>query len=340
MRRSTDSTCSSRRWGRKRPDRRISMAGGGAAEWRPQWRLAVAVGGGSRVSRVGGGWPAIRALSVVAPDRFGGCPRHARVALNRAFGPVPVVQDERRTKADGGTVVKEERTRTMEQPSAAATGEGLSVMVTASDPLTSLLLTERLSDLELVAVPIGLDDMIETSRSGRFDAMIAVPPVSLLDYTESGWHDALVGVEPALAMAILATPRVPVRAVAGVRRSGGGIALLDSRTPTSLWTVLASIRFAMTGRHTIDPAFAEQSDDRALGGFSAAERLVFELLACGYSNRAIATQLFLSERTVETHVRQIFMRLGLAEDASINRRVLAARLAFDGTADVSSRRSR
>ena len=223
---------------------------------------------------------------------------------------------------------------------AASTGEGLSVMVTAADPLTALLLTERLSDLELSAQQVAFDDMVEQSQSGRFDAVIAVPPLSLLDYTEGRWHEALVGVDQGLALAVLASPRVPVRAIAGVRPAGGGLALLDSTTPPSLWTVIASIRFAMTGRHTIDSAFTAYGEQKVLGGFSPAERLVYELLACGYSNRAIAGQLFLSERTVETHVRQIFMRLGLSEDASTNRRVLAARLALDGTAQVSSNRSR
>lgn len=219
-------------------------------------------------------------------------------------------------------------------------GPALAVMVTGADQLTTLLLSERLSDEQLSVVQVGLEEMIDQSRSGRFDAVIAIPPISLLEYTAGGWHDALVGVDEGLPLTILATPRVPVRAVAGVRRSSVGLALLDSTSPTSVWTVVTSIRLAMTGRRTIDSVFTGQRDASVLGGFSPAERLVYELLACGCSNRAIAQQLFLSERTVETHVRQIFMRLGLAEDPSTNRRVLAARLALDGSAGVPSTRSR
>ena len=270
---------------------------------------------------------------------IGGDAHRARVVLKAVMAQMQVIQDGERTRVDGAIVVKAEGSDATDA-AGISDGAGLSVMVTAADQLTSLLLSDRLAEQELTVTEVGLADMVEESRSGRFDAVIAVPPVSLLDYTEGRWHDALVGVDASLPLTILASPRVPVRAVAGVRRAAGGLALLDSSSPTSVWTVIASIRLAVTGRHTIDSVFTEQRGSSVLGGFSPAERLVYELLACGCSNRAIAEQLFLSERTVETHVRQIFMRLGLSEDPATNRRVLAARLALDGTAQVSSNRAR
>jgi DNA-binding NarL/FixJ family response regulator len=54
------------------------------------------------------------------------------------------------------------------------------------------------------------------------------------------------------------------------------------------------------------------------------ERRVLTLLAEGYSNEAIATQVHVSERTVESHVAAIFRSLDLAPDAATNRRVQAA----------------
>jgi DNA-binding NarL/FixJ family response regulator len=47
------------------------------------------------------------------------------------------------------------------------------------------------------------------------------------------------------------------------------------------------------------------------------------LIAEGLSNRAIAARLFVTERTVEAHVTQIFQKLSLNADASSHRRVLA-----------------
>ena len=41
------------------------------------------------------------------------------------------------------------------------------------------------------------------------------------------------------------------------------------------------------------------------------------------SNRAIAARLFVTERTVEAHVTQILLKLGLAESPDQHRRVLA-----------------
>lgn len=55
-----------------------------------------------------------------------------------------------------------------------------------------------------------------------------------------------------------------------------------------------------------------------------AQRNVLTLVAEGYSNRAIADQLFISERTVESHVTVVFDVLGLQRTPDVHRRVLAA----------------
>ena len=53
------------------------------------------------------------------------------------------------------------------------------------------------------------------------------------------------------------------------------------------------------------------------------EREVLGLIAEGLSNRAIAARLFITERTVEAHSTQIFLKLGLSESPDWHRRVLA-----------------
>ena len=53
------------------------------------------------------------------------------------------------------------------------------------------------------------------------------------------------------------------------------------------------------------------------------ERSVLALMAEGRSNSAIAARLFLSERTVESHVSSIFGKLSLEDTADDHRRVLA-----------------
>ncbi len=62
---------------------------------------------------------------------------------------------------------------------------------------------------------------------------------------------------------------------------------------------------------------------RPLDELSAREREVLQLMAEGRSNRAIGAALFLGERTVEAHVRSIFLKLGLQPEPEDHRRVLA-----------------
>ena len=47
------------------------------------------------------------------------------------------------------------------------------------------------------------------------------------------------------------------------------------------------------------------------------------LIAEGRSNDGICRQLFLSPKTVETHVRHILLKLGIGEGGDYHRRVLA-----------------
>jgi DNA-binding NarL/FixJ family response regulator len=48
------------------------------------------------------------------------------------------------------------------------------------------------------------------------------------------------------------------------------------------------------------------------GGLTARELQVLRLVAAGKTNRAIATDLFLSEKTIARHVSNIFAKLGVS----------------------------
>jgi DNA-binding NarL/FixJ family response regulator len=59
------------------------------------------------------------------------------------------------------------------------------------------------------------------------------------------------------------------------------------------------------------PAAAETA-----GGLSPREVQVLRLVATGKTNRAIASELFISERTVERHVSNIFLKLDVSSRAA------------------------
>jgi DNA-binding NarL/FixJ family response regulator len=47
------------------------------------------------------------------------------------------------------------------------------------------------------------------------------------------------------------------------------------------------------------------------------------MMAQGYTNAGVARRLFLSERTVEAHVRRLLAKLDIADTEDAHRRVLA-----------------
>ncbi|MDO3682242.1 response regulator transcription factor [Micromonospora sp. C28ISP2-4] len=69
----------------------------------------------------------------------------------------------------------------------------------------------------------------------------------------------------------------------------------------------------------------------SVGGLTAREREVLAALAEGASNAGIAAQLVVSERTVDAHLRAVFVKLGLTPGGDTNRRVRAARIWLEHT---------
>jgi DNA-binding NarL/FixJ family response regulator len=92
-----------------------------------------------------------------------------------------------------------------------------------------------------------------------------------------------------------------------IRRAAGGESVIDSEVVSRL--------------------VARPRRDSPLETLTGRERDVLALMAEGRSNQAIAGQLWMSTKTVETHVGSIFTKLGLAPAAEDHRRVLAV-LAF------------
>jgi DNA-binding NarL/FixJ family response regulator len=81
------------------------------------------------------------------------------------------------------------------------------------------------------------------------------------------------------------------------------------------------------GGSALDPKVVETLVSRGANGrgeqLSHREREVLELMAEGLTNNGIAKRLFLSERTVEAHVRSLMTKLDVSQAEDGHRRVLA-----------------
>jgi DNA-binding NarL/FixJ family response regulator len=107
-----------------------------------------------------------------------------------------------------------------------------------------------------------------------------------------------------------------------------GIGYLLKERVSDLDEFLDACRAVAAGGRVVDPLVSEQllarrRGDDALGRLSPRECDVLGLMAQGKSNAAIASGLFMSPKTVESHVRSIFTKLDLAGDADEHRRVAA-----------------
>jgi DNA-binding CsgD family transcriptional regulator len=60
-----------------------------------------------------------------------------------------------------------------------------------------------------------------------------------------------------------------------------------------------------TGEH------ARKRDARATDSLTAHEAQIARMVAAGATTREVAAQLFLSPRTIDTHLRNIFRKLGI-----------------------------
>jgi DNA-binding NarL/FixJ family response regulator len=109
--------------------------------------------------------------------------------------------------------------------------------------------------------------------------------------------------------------------------SGGFGYLLKDRI-LDLEDFLDALRRVAAGGSALDPEvvgslLAPTRPEPAFSSLTERERAVLGLIAEGRSNGAVARMLWTTERTVETHVRHIFGKLGLHGSEDDHRRVLA-----------------
>jgi DNA-binding NarL/FixJ family response regulator len=108
-----------------------------------------------------------------------------------------------------------------------------------------------------------------------------------------------------------------------------GVGYLLKERVSDLPELSSSLARVAEGGSVLDPAVVDQlvgrprTGDDPLEHLTEREREVLAQMAEGRSNRAIAERLFVTEHTVEKHVKSIFGTLGLPPSQDDHRRVLA-----------------
>jgi len=153
---------------------------------------------------------------------------------------------------------------------------------------------------------------------------IRMPP----SFSDEGARAArsLKETSPELGVLVLSQHIETTHVVDLVTLGGFGYLLKDRVLDVS--DFLAAAERVARGGSALDPQvvaslLGQRGDGDPLAPLTERERMVLELMAQGLTNTGIAKRLYLSERTVETHVRHVLGKLDLPEGEDENRRVLA-----------------
>jgi DNA-binding NarL/FixJ family response regulator len=183
---------------------------------------------------------------------------------------------------------------------------------------------------EVVGLAADGDDLLElVQRTGPDVAIVDIrmPPT----HTDEGLRAARVIRErwPAIGLLVL-SQHVNTRYALELLSTGtDGAGYLLKERVSDLDELASSVNRAGHGGEVLDPAVVDElvgrrrHADNPLARLTDREREVLALMAEGRSNRAIAERLFVTEHTVEKHVKNIFGTLRLPPSPDDHRRVLA-----------------
>lgn len=173
------------------------------------------------------------------------------------------------------------------------------------------------------------DELLEIVKRHHPDVAIVdirMPPTG----TDEGLRAAarLADEHPTVGVLVLSDHLEPEYASRLLETGASGRGYLLKETIIEVDLLVDAIRRVASGESVVDPAIVRAVLTRLrehdpVDLLTTREREILSLMAEGRSNHAIAAHLVVSERTVETHIGSVFVKLKLPRTADDHRRVLA-----------------
>jgi DNA-binding NarL/FixJ family response regulator len=187
----------------------------------------------------------------------------------------------------------------------------------------------RDADVDVVAEAEDAESLMRHVRLARPDAAIVdirMPPTQ----TDEGLVAAqqIRAHHPEVAVLVLSQYVEPSYAMRLLEQHPERVGYLLEERVFDIAILVDALRRLADGETVIDPTIVSclvgrRRREDPLAELTEREREVLGLLAEGLSNKAIAARLFVTERTVEAHVKQILLKLRLDVNPESHRRVLA-----------------
>jgi DNA-binding NarL/FixJ family response regulator len=201
------------------------------------------------------------------------------------------------------------------------------VLIADDDGLMRAGLVELLAgepEIEVVGEAATGREAVDRARRLRPD--IVLMDVRMPDLDGIGATRELTRAAPSARVLILTTFEQDDYVFGALRAGASGFLLKRSR-PEEL---IAAVHTVAAGESLLSPSVTRLVIDRMaqqpvpelaaaakLDALTPREREVLELIARGLSNREIATQLYVEESTIRTHVKRIQMKLALRDRVQI-----------------------
>ena len=192
-------------------------------------------------------------------------------------------------------------------------------------------LLDAVPELEVVAACSDLESLLDAVRVEQPDVVITdirMPP----NRTDEGIRAAqqLHATNPQLGVVVLSQYAEPEYALALIETGTARRAYLLKERVDDLAQLVAAIRAVADGGSVIDPKVVEvlvsdktRAEISPLRDLTPRERDVLREMASGKTNAAIAQSLVLTERSIEKVIHAIFLKLGIAWEDSVHKRVKA-----------------